>query len=153
MPDKSDGDPPRRFRQACFLNQNRRPEHGQVSTHRMAGVKRVRVDATDCPVARERLRKLKEVERLIAAGSGAWRRSAARGSGSPRTTNGGAGSAGRGCGGCREVPPPPLAPGQAVDDAGRGAHPPAARAAPLGGRGQAACPAQPGASAAGAGRR
>ena len=41
---------------------------GRLAHTGWAGVKRVRVDATDCPVARERLRKLKEVERLIAAG-------------------------------------------------------------------------------------
>ena len=43
---------------------------GRLAHTGWAGVKRVRVDATDCPVARERLRKLKEVERLIAAGCG-----------------------------------------------------------------------------------
>ena len=41
---------------------------GRLAHTGWAGVKRVRVDATDCPVARERLRKLKEVERLVAAG-------------------------------------------------------------------------------------
>ena len=43
---------------------------GRLAHTGWAGVKRVRVDATDCPVAHERLRKLKEVERLIAAGCG-----------------------------------------------------------------------------------
>ena len=37
---------------------------GRLAHTGWVGVKRVRVDATDCPVARERLRKLKEVERL-----------------------------------------------------------------------------------------
>ena len=41
---------------------------GRLAHTGWAGVKRVRVDATDCPVAHERLRKLKEVERLVEAG-------------------------------------------------------------------------------------
>ena len=42
---------------------------GRLAHTGWAGVKRVRVDATDCPVARERLRKLREVERLAASGA------------------------------------------------------------------------------------
>ena len=127
---------------------------GRLAHTGWAGVKRVRVDATDCPVARERLRKLKEVERLVAAGCKRLTAISSQGDREVRVLRvAGPVRQGGAAGAVAEVPPPPLAPGQAVDDAGRGAHPPAARAAPLGGRGQAACPAQPGASAAGAGRR
>ena len=62
---------------------------GRLAHTGWAGVKRVRVDATDCPVARERLRKLKEVERLIAAGCGRTR----AGSGRCRTWSASAGCA------------------------------------------------------------
>ena len=44
---------------------------GRLAHTGWVGVKRVRVDATDCPVAHERLRKLKEAERRLVGEWGA----------------------------------------------------------------------------------